>query len=741
MSDAEKFRSTCRSALTKSYGELDVLIAEDNYEALLLERERVKTLYQNFREAHIKHHDTLREELDIQASDTYLYVVQKQYAGQLMAAKVALNEMQEQKQMSPKSNYEQSLKSLGHLINLPPLELKKFSGEPDEFDNFVTTFNVVIGNVVSDPAAKLVRLKSQLTGAASDSIKMCRTDSGEDGYARAMNILRDRFGSPYIVCSSVIERLIHGPDVHSPSELRTLADELCNAEITLKNNKMYTEIDTQNNIIQICLRLESNLRYEWRSRVMKSKQSTGIYLSFSDFVNFVQEHADVVNDPLYGNDALIDRSSRYSKKSTVTSLPSTIQGVSSATTNQDLEAASTYNPASSAKCQLCLKNHKLYTCYKFRNMPINKRHEYVKNNNLCVLCLNNDHSVSDCRSTYTCRINDCGEKHSSALHVTKNQSDTVGNCVQTSDKSNVSIPTVPVIINRTFQTSALLDTGSSTSFCTRRLMNKLKLQGANMSYQLKTLHGTNNHCSEAIHLHVSSRDGAASLEMSNVLVVDEIPVERCSVSDVSKYPHLNNLSFIQASQVDLLIGQDHSAALVPIEVRRGPVGSPFAVLTMMGWSLNGCVSVNIPSGRVTSNLAFASNLNTKLNLQDEETTVHKDMMETFEQEQTLAVKDGHVQDFVLLTNTKVLLKEILYITLDKIVMILLSLCFFVSCVLWISTFSSLVTTLVHSSLETSYYASMRGVLLLVEYVSYIVPSYVSIYTVSHSMTVAFDDAR
>ena len=104
-----------------------MLIAEDNYEALLLERERAKTLYQNFREAHIKHHDTLREELDIQASDTYLYDVQKQYAGQLMAAKVALNEMQEQKQMSPKSNYEQSLKSLGHLINLPPLELKKFS--------------------------------------------------------------------------------------------------------------------------------------------------------------------------------------------------------------------------------------------------------------------------------------------------------------------------------------------------------------------------------------------------------------------------------------------------------------------------------------------------------------------------------------------------------------------------------------------------------------------------------------
>ena len=78
-----------------------------------------------------------------------------------MAAKVALNEMQQLKQMTQSSNYKQSLRSLGHLINLPPLELKEFSGEPDQFDNFVTTFNVVIGNVVSDPAAKLARLKSQ----------------------------------------------------------------------------------------------------------------------------------------------------------------------------------------------------------------------------------------------------------------------------------------------------------------------------------------------------------------------------------------------------------------------------------------------------------------------------------------------------------------------------------------------------------------------------------------------------
>ena len=91
---------------------------------------------------------------------------------------------------------------------------------------------------------------------------MCRADGGEDGLTRAMNILHNRFGSPYIVCTSVIENLKHGPDVRSPSELRTFSDELANAEVTLKNNDMFTEIDTQNNIIEICLRLECSLRFE-----------------------------------------------------------------------------------------------------------------------------------------------------------------------------------------------------------------------------------------------------------------------------------------------------------------------------------------------------------------------------------------------------------------------------------------------------------------------------------------------
>ena len=602
MSGLEKLRLTTESTLRKVYRELEVLTAEDDYDAVASGREHLKSLYLSFRSSHSNYHVTLQDEVDIKNSNAYLYEVQQQYIEQQKAAKAALNDMRPQQAMNQEYSQEQSFKTLGHLINLPSLELRKFSGEPEEFDDFLATFNEVIGNVVPDPAAKLVRLKSQVTGVALDSIKMCRTDSGEDGYNKAMKILRERFGSPYIVCTSVIERLIGGPDVRSPSEMRTFSDELSNAEVTLKKNNMYTEIVTQNNIIQICLRLEPSLRYEWRSIVMKNKQSTGVYLKFSDFVIFVQELSDVVNDPLYGNDALVNRPIKGVKKKCVTSLPIATQGADMSMSNPDSCMSPNRKESSHILCHLCAKNHKLYACYKFRSMPIDKRCDYVKTNNLCILCLSKDHSVSECRSTYMCRINDCGKKHSSSLHVYDIQPATsaVGNSVQTCDTSNTYMPTVPVLINDTLETFALLDTGSSTSFCSRRLIKEMKLKCTNTSYQLKTLHGTNNKFSKTVNLQVSSRDGLSSLEMNNVIVIDEIPVERCSFDDVSRYPHLKDLTFAHASRVDLLIGQDYSAALIPIEVRHGPINTPFAVRTMMGWNLNGRATSD-GCRRVTSN--------------------------------------------------------------------------------------------------------------------------------------------
>ena len=720
MADLMKSRAGMKEGLTKAYDNLNVLIAEDDYEAILSEREQLKKSYMYFREAHMDYHETLTQKADIQVSDAYLRDVQQVYAAQLNAAKSALRDMQHQTQIRQELNNEQSFKALGHLINLPPLELQKFSGEPEEFDSFITTFNAVIGNVISDPAAKLVRLKSQLTGVALESIKMCRTDSGEDGYARAIKTLHERFGSPYIVCNSIIERLKYGPDVRSPSDVRTFSDELCNAEVTLKKNNMYTELDTQNNIIKICLRLESCIRYEWRSRVMKNKQSTGAYLKFSDFVTFVREHADTVNDPLYGNDALADRPSRNVTKTSVSSLFS--HGVQNPSSCRDSDTDSKSGSHSNIQCHLCSKNHKLYACYRFKNMPVDSRCAYVHTNNLCILCLSKDHTISKCRSSYVCRINNCGERHSSSIHVQDGQSQSLATCVLSCDNSNTYMPTVPVVIDGTLNTFALLDTGSSTTFCSRRLMDKLKLQGTRTSYKLQTLHGSNKQSSETVNFSISSRNGTTSLNMDNVLVVDEIPVGPYNIHGINGNKHLEDLTLSHATQIDVLIGQDNSAALIPLEVRHGPLDAPFATRTLLGWSLNGCSSVNgsVPDHFV-SNLISATVLNESVSqlweMKETQDLIPRGTLKMCTGSQQSVVVDDNPQPCIPCEKSAYFMLDNMYATFTILVITSLLMWFFLDCIALICILYLLSCHVIIPFILETCYASTGGVLLQMKHVS------------------------
>ena len=174
------------------------------------------------------------------------------------------------------------------------------------------------------------------------------------------------------------------------------------------------------------------------------------------------------------------------------------------------------------------------------------------------------------------------------------------------------MPIVPVVVNDEFCKYALLDTGSSNSFCTRSLMTKLNLKCPKLSYQLNTLHGSGSQRTEVTTLKMSSRDGKESILMKNVLVTEHIPIESCDI-DVGNYPHLKDLSFSSSGSVDILIGQDNPAALVPLEVRSGPKGTPFAIHTIMGWALNGTSAPLITGRRVTSNFMSSTVFENKIN--------------------------------------------------------------------------------------------------------------------------------
>ena len=175
------------------------------------------------------------------------------------------------------------------------------------------------------------------------------------------------------------------------------------------------------------------------------------------------------------------------------------------------------------------------------------------------------------------------------------------------------MPTVSVVVNESYNTHALLDSGSTNSFITSDAVKCLGLSGKTVHYRHSTV---DTPCmttsTKVVNFILYSLDGSKSLTMSNVFVVEEVPYTYSSCRDLSIYPHLSDIPISPLhppAKVDLLIGQDNSEALIPLQVLKGNPGDPVSVLTKFGWTLNGVVPGSSPdcvSLAVVSNFVHTS---------------------------------------------------------------------------------------------------------------------------------------
>ena len=140
-------------------------------------------------------------------------------------------------------------------------------------------------------------------------------------------------------------------------------------------------------------------------------------------------------------------------------------------------------------------------CSKFKDKSLFERIVYVNDNELCYIFLSRTHATNDCMSTYKCTLNDCMAKHSKFLHVDRPSCSNINSVsVSLNAHCNVSMfmPILPVTVNDVYDTYALLDTGSSHSFCSDALKKQLNLNGPMIRYDLSTLDRTSQTESELV---------------------------------------------------------------------------------------------------------------------------------------------------------------------------------------------------------------------------------------------------
>ena len=600
-----------KAAVSKLVSKLNRLKAEDSKDDVTAALIELKTAFTAFEEAHDVVCNNNIDFDDFMEEEKNFLDVEKQYAQCLTDIKPWITGDGLAPSAQPSCSH-----NLGKLLTLPKVDIQPYDGDCMMYSTFMSVFNRCVATVLDDDEDRLIHLKRLTTSHAASAILSC---NGSSGYKKALSILEQRFGNKHLIAYKIKANLCSAKPVITALELRSLADDAANAAYVLSEAGLYSELDTQHIISTVLQRVNISYRLRWRTQAVQFKAEHDDYPKFSVFVSFLNIIAEEVNDPVYGADSDVS----YAKPSMAIN--------SSAANARDTGKSQGDICGKQSKCLLCHSMHPLYACSVFKKKSINQRLAFVAHHKLCCKCFSKRHATLNCPADVVCKK--CNLNHSTYIHVddvnkiidvntvnplqitTNSAYATVANS-SASDMSSSDytfMPTVSVVINKSYKTHALLDSGSSKSFITSDAVKRLGLSGKTVTYKRSTI---DTPCmttsTKVVNFILYSLDGSKSLTMSNVFVVEEVPYTYSHFRDLSAYPHLSNIPISPVhhpAKVDLLIGQDNSEALVPLQVLKGNPGDPFAVLTKFGYSLNGVVPGSSPdcvSLAVVSNFVHIS---------------------------------------------------------------------------------------------------------------------------------------
>ena len=517
-------------------------------------------------------------------------------------------------------DFMQQQQRLIEIMQAPKVELTPFDGDPLKYWSFIRAYEDNVEKVLSDPAARLTRLIQYCTGKAKGVVQSCAIMESNAGYNKARLLLKQRFGNEYIIAKAWIDLITKGQVIkpHQTDILQELSDNLQNCQITLEamGPEYLLEINSQGNLLKVIERLPMYLKSRWRKEAMDIKMRQHRMPKYHDLVKFVSYATLEATDPVFGNISTpppakpIASHNRPSRSNFSTTTNAQDKDVS-ANSGQSNPRQNQPNRPFKRKCPSCGDDHIIFVCSTFKAMNPKERLKFATDKRLCINCLRPNHKVDECRSERRCEIEGCGEKHTKFLHQISSGSASHNPATSNAGISTfcngagvirVALPIVAVNIKASngsnIRTYALLDSGSTSSFCTEELLKKLQVPSREETIRLTTLNQKEKVVKTTVaSIKVSDINNQNTITLKKVHATPNLPINKENIPkaddvDLFKWPHLKNITIPPADlqQVHLLIGQDSPQALIPSEIKTGNEGEPYATKTLLGWTLNGPLS-------------------------------------------------------------------------------------------------------------------------------------------------------
>ncbi|XP_024116907.1 uncharacterized protein LOC112138581, partial [Oryzias melastigma] len=511
--------------------------------------------------------------------------------------------------------------------SLPKRDVPVFAGDPLQYHTFMRAFENNVEKRTDNNSDRLYFLEQYTKGLSKELVRSCQYISPDRGYLRAKALLKEHFGNEHKVAAAYMDKVLSWPSIKTED-----AKALQNYSLFLRSCcNVMDDLDYLHdpnvpaNMLSVIKKLPYKIRDKWRTAACELQERTGRRCEFSDITEFIEKQVKVLTDPVFGNiqDAPPGSRSLTKPPSQIrfgmkeSSFGTMVTPVSDKFRTETQEKKCTQMLRK--KCLFCGEDHTLDSCEQLEKKPRKEKIGFLRENGVCFGCLCIGHISKECKRRISCAK--CGFKHPTVLHITPCRKDETQDSTVVGKKPEVQqvrtlasngltgagdqdckLPIVPVQVkigkgSKIVSTYAFLDQGSTAVFCTESLMHKLNVEGRKSHILLRTMGQEKIVDSHIINgLEVAAIQGHEFVALPKTYTQPSMPVQKCNIplqSDLQKWPYLRDIHLPQINEeIELLIGVNVPKALEPLQVIQSEHDGPFAIRTMLGWTINGPLERN-----------------------------------------------------------------------------------------------------------------------------------------------------
>lgn len=469
---------------------------------------------------------------------------------------------------------------------LPKLEVRKFNGKLEEWQEFWDSFNSAIheNDDLSD-VDKFTYLKGLITGSAKAAIAGFALTAVN--YGSAVELLKKRYGKDTLIRRAHIRELLNVQAVYSArdsSRLRALFDII----ETHYRGLQALGVDESSFSDIVVPSLLEKIPEAVRLTITRGKAHTE--WSTKDLLIALEKEVEL-REEYQTATTRQNREEDHGKK----------RGNGPSTTNSFLTKTG-------EACAFCLGGHLHEECRKVTD--INERKKLILKFARCFNCLKKGHRARDCKSSVNCKK--CKGKHHTAICEERKREESEGEAkVVTSGTesatSNLHVRTSSRVVLQTAQALAkgrgearirvLFDSASQKSFVKQETVRSLGLDPIRKEWLAVSTFGkqlTESRLRNVVAVDLFPTGGGRAMRVEAYVVPEISRIQNEHVEVVKHdFPHLQDIWFSDVCrrgdelEVDLLIGADYLWRFQTGCMISGEIDEPVALETSLGWVLSG----------------------------------------------------------------------------------------------------------------------------------------------------------